>query len=334
MKRNILCSLITLFCLAFSVVAQEATSANNVRGYLVGPGDVIEAKVLDDESFSFTATVDENGNIEAPYLEQPVPVMCRSEKEIRAEMIKLLSKFLKAPQISLSVKERKSRPPVTVFGEVGTQGQVTLTRQTRLWELITFSGGITDNAGGTIQVYRNQPPICASLEEVKNWQAEKEASKEVGMYSRLYSISTIQQGSDEANPIIYPGDIINVQRAKPVYIVGEVRGGGGSGLMLKEGGLPLTRAIAMVGGVNREAKSKEIKIYRQKPNSLEKEIISANLDLIKKNQQKDIMLEPYDIIEVDKAKPGILSTVFKTLGGALGSAPATLITGGTSRILY
>ncbi|MEJ7699966.1 MAG: hypothetical protein WKF71_10025 [Pyrinomonadaceae bacterium] len=70
------------------------------------------------------------------------------------------------------------------------------------------------------------------------------------------------------------------------------------------------QALAMVGGVRREAKTKDIKIYRLKANSKDRETISVNYDSIKKGQQKDVMLEPYDIVEVDKAKKSIQQSCF------------------------
>ena len=66
-------------------------------------------------------------------------------------------------------------------------------------------------------------------------------------------------------------------------------------------GLPLTQAIAMASGITREAKTKNVKIYRRKVGSPDPEVITANFDQIKKGTQKEIMLEPFDIVEVDKA---------------------------------
>ena len=333
MKKNLLWSLLAAVCLIQTAWAQDAEQTT-ARAYLVGPGDQITIKVLGENDFNTVATIDEKGNIELPFADAPLPAMCKSESELRDDVTKVLGKYLRSPQVGLSVTDRKSRPPVTVSGEVSKQQQVDLTRKTRLWELITFSGGITENAGGMIQVFRTQPPICAEPDEVKVWKAEADANKEIGAPSRMYSISTVQQGRDESNPVIYPGDIIIVQKAKPIYIVGEVRGGQG-GLLLKEGGLPLSRAIAMVGGVSPTAKTKDIKIYRTRPDSIEKEVISANLDLIKKNEQKDVMLQPYDIIEVNKAPESITKMILKTVTGAGTSGLATVVTGGLSRaVLY
>jgi protein involved in polysaccharide export with SLBB domain len=123
-----------------------------------------------------------------------------------------------------------------------------------------------------------------------------------------------------------------VLKAAPIYVTGEVREP--KGILLKEGGLSLYQAIAMLGGPNREAKTKDIKIYRLKVNSKDREIISANYDLIKKGTQKDVMLEPYDIIEVDKSKKSVAQTILELAIGA-GRGGITAVTQGLgTRVLY
>ena len=174
-------------------------------------------------------------------------------------------------------------------------------------ELISISGGVTEEAGGMIQVFRTQPPMCAdSSEEIADGREDAEDGLEVP--SRMYSLTSLRLGREEANPEIFPGDIIVVLKASPVYITGEVFAP--QGIYLKEGGLSLTEAIAKIGGVRREAKTKDIKIYRLKDNSKDREIIAVNYDLIKKGEQKDVMLEPYDIVEVDKVEERALDKRF------------------------
>jgi len=188
---------------------------------------------------------------------------------------------------------------------------------------------VTEDAGGMIQVFRTQPPICSDDTQEKGWTAENGG---LDVPSRIYSLSSLRQGREEANPVINPGDVVVVQRAAPVYITGEVRQP--TGILLKEGGLSLYQAVAMVGGPNREAKTKDIKIYRLKTNSKDRETISANYELIKKGTQKDIMLEPYDIIEVDKSKKSIMQTVLELAIGAGKGGIATVTQGLGTRILY
>lgn len=199
-------------------------------------------------------------------------------------------------------------------------------RKATLLELLSFSGGVTEEAGGMIQVFRTRPPMCSEAKEDSEWQAMVGDVSDVP--SRMYSLSSLRLGKEEANPIIYPGDVIVVQKASPVYITGEVMQP--QGIYLKEGGVSLSEAIAKIGGVRREAKTKDIKIYRLKSNSKDREIITANYDQIKKGTQKDIMLEPYDIVEVDKAKESIAATILKTVIG-MGK---TVVTSGANSIGY
>lgn len=337
MRRNVILFLILTFGLIQLMFAQETIPVSDTipvstsRGYLLGPGDEITVKVLGEKDWDFEAALDENGNIEVPFFDKPVPAMCKNERELKAEVTKLLAKYLRTPQVSLRIKERKSRPPTTIYGAVKNAQPVILMRQVRLSELLAIAGGETENAGGLIQVVRPQAPMCGSSDEISEWKAQSTNPNSFPM--RLYSLSAIKQGSNESNPIIYPGDIVKVEDAKPVYLVGEVKGGQG-GLLIKENGLTLFNAISMVGGVNREAKTKDIKIYRQKPDSIEREIISANYESIRKGEQKDIPLEPYDIIEVDKAKKSIMQIVLEVAAGSARTAVSTFATGAPARIIY
>jgi len=325
-----------LFVLAFSlfqiVFGQETTTTVPLqKGYLIGPGDVITIKVPGEKEYEVEAvTVDEDGKIEVPFSNEAIMTKCRTEKDLRTEVLKLLARDIRNPQATVYVKERKSRPPVTVSGEVRTPGPVELRRTTRLLELISFSNGTTEDTNGMIQVFRTQPPMCSDAATENEWK--QSTANGIDVPSRMYSLTSLLQGRDEANPIIYPGDVIVVLKASPVYITGEVRTP--SGLYLKEGGLSLSQAIAMVGGVNREAKVKDVKVYRLKPNSKDRDVLTANIDLIKKGTQKDLMLEPYDIVEVNKSKKKVWEIALELVTGTLKTGINSMSGGIGTRILY
>src|SRR5690349_9543896 len=156
---------LTIF--SFSLLLVLTTSAQTPpadtgsgRGYLIGPGDEITGKVLGESQFDFVSTVDENGKIEVPFFDDPIMAKCMSERELRTEVTKLLAKYLKKPELSLRVTDRKSRPPVSVYGEVRQQQQFSLTRRAYLLELLTAAGGLTEKSGGTVTVFRTRPPMC------------------------------------------------------------------------------------------------------------------------------------------------------------------------------
>ncbi len=331
MKLRVAVIFIILLGLLQTAFGQEVSvKPLDSRAYLIGPGDKVVGKVLGESDFNFESTVDEDGKIQVPFVEDGVAAKCMSEKELRSDVSDLLGKYLRNPQVTVQVTERHSRPPVTIYGEVKQQQQIDLRREVRLLELISFAGGVTEEAGGIIQIFRTRPPLCNDATEDIAWKAETTDSLDVP--SRLYSLNSVKKGHDDANPVILPGDIIVVQRAAPVYFMGEVRQP--TGILLKDGGLSLSQAIAMVGGVNPQAKTKDIKIHRLKENSKDREIIAANYDSIKKGTEKDVMLQPYDIVEVDKSKKSVGQTVLELVMGGVRTGVTGGIGGLPTKILY
>ena len=300
--------LLTIFLTSLFLTnfAQEPLSQT---GYLIGPGDEITVKVLAEPQWDFAARVDEDGKVEVPFFDKSINAQCRTERDMRIEVTKLLSKYLRNPQVNLRITERRSIPPATVTGEVKTPQLVVLNRKARLLELISFAGSTTEDAGEMIQVFRTQKPLCVDLVKDTSWQLGDSSSD---LPSRMYSLSTVLQGKDEANPVIYPGDVIVVQKALPVYVTGEVRQP--QGIRIKNGVLSLTQAIAMVGGPT-QPKVKSMRIYRLRDNSQERDVIEINYDEIKKGTRKDEMLQPYDIVEVDKPKKSVKDTIFEVITG-------------------
>ena len=311
--------LVVLFLGAAALVSAQnlPLAGGDQRGYLIGPGDEITGKVLGEPQFDFVATVDGNRKIEVPFFDQPIVAHCLSERDLRTQVTKLLSKYLKTPQLSLRVTGRNSRPPVSIYGEVRQQQQVNLTRRAYLLELISFAGGETEKSGGMIQVFRTRPPMCSEAGPEEDWKLTGDSG--LGVPSRMYSLMSLRQGKEDSNPEIFPGDIIVVQKAAPVYVTGEVMKPGE--LNIPEGGLPLTQAIAMASGITREAKTKNVKIYRRKSGSPQPEVIAVNYDQIKKGQQEDMLLQAFDIVEVDKAKKSIGDILLETLTGLPGRIP-------------
>lgn len=293
------------------------------RGYLIGPGDKIEGKVLGESDFNFEATIDQDGKFQVPFFDKGIVATCRTEKEIRADVTQLLSKYLRDPQVSVIVTEKNSRPPATIYGEVRKPSEVTLRREATLLDMLSIAGGETDKAGGLIQVTRTKPPLCSEGND-DDWLANDQR-----VPSRHYSLSSLRSGRVESNPIIYPGDIIVVPQASPVYVIGEVNLIGKE-ILVPDTGLPLTQAISQAGGPRREAKTKNVKIYRQIEGAPNPQIISVNYDLIRKGEEKDIMLEPFDIVEVDKSKKSIAQFLLEIATGSVRNVSNVL----PQRILY
>jgi protein involved in polysaccharide export with SLBB domain len=306
MKVKVLFILVLSGCLFQSAFGQETP----LRGYLLGPGDVVEGKALGEkEDFQFIATVDEDGKIQVPYSAEGVVATCKTEKDLLVEITKIWSRLLKTPQVSFRVTQR-NRPPIAVYGEIRTPQKIELSRQVRLLEILSFSGGPTEKAGGMVQVVHTLPPMCTE----KNNAAAGSAFDA----PKLYSLSSLRNGTEETNPIVQPGDLVVVLKAPPVYVIGEVN-------ILKEiyiteNGLTLTEALAQAGGFNREAQKKDIVIQRLKSGSKERETIKVNFELMVKGKTSQIMLQPEDIVVVNKTKKSIGETILEVITGGAKNA--------------
>jgi len=300
-----------------------------IKRYLLGPGDVIDVRFFGQSDLNTTVAVDSDGNINAlPFLETPVLAKCRTEKEVQRDIVAAYSKLINKPQISVRIIERNSRQPATVFGAVRNPSRAQMQRRVRLNELMALSGGFTERAAGTIQILHTEPLMCPEPGE------EAEAAPIDGTKIPLHvvRIADLRSGKPEANPVIRPGDYVLVTEAEPVYFTGSVQST--SGIFLRDK-LTLGLALAMVGGPRKEAKLSDIRIYRVKPDSPDRDMIRVDYAAIKKGLKPDVLLQPYDVIEVPEANPfgpsRIGSTVLSALTGGLTSAMTTSL---PNRVIY
>ncbi len=312
--------------------APTGTDAVNPGGgskdYALGPGDVIELRVFGEAQFDGTYDIDSEGKVTIPFIEQPLDVRCRHIAEVRKEVVAALAKFLRSPQVYMRLKEQHSRPAAVVYGAVRVPLQFQMHRRARLLELISNTGGVTDQSNGTIQITHREAAVCPEPDEVTEAQTSVQGIDASGLVPfSVYKVSDLKLGKPQANPFIRPGDIIYVAEATPVYITGAVVSP--QGLYLREH-LSLTTALAMVGGMRKEAKTSAVFIHRQKPDGSGRDLITADYRKIQKKQQPDIELQPYDVIEVGEKGVSITDVI---LGFAKTGATSVVQSGGL-RILY
>ena len=299
-----------------------------IRNYLLGPGDMLDVRVFGQPDLNAVVEVDSDGNISSlPFLEAPIPAKCRNEKEVQRAIAAAYEKYLKKAQVSVRITDRRSRPPATVFGAVRNPTRVQMHRRVRLNELMAVSGGFTDRASGTIQIVHTEPLMCPGPGEEKDARPIDWTNNPL----QVIKISDLTRNKGEANPIVRPGDYILVTEAEPIYITGSVVA---PQAIPKKEHLTLSRALAMVGGPRKEAKTSAVKIYRTNAETGEQDTITVDYSAIRKNQAPDVLLQAYDIIDVPEA--GLLSpgrfgqTLLGALTGSITSGSSILPT----RFLY
>jgi len=330
-KNFIFAAILTGFALGLSALAQEqsqgpvsgssASSVDNqgIRNYLLGPGDMLDVRVFGQPDLSSQVEIDAAGNISSlPFLETPIRAQCRTEKDVQKDIATAYAKYIKNPQVSVLIKERKSRQPATISGAVRTPMQVDMRRQVRLHELVTKAGGWTDRASGTIEVMHTEPPMCADPGVFKNASLSEKGTFGIS----IFKINDLKLGKEEADPYVWPGDIVIVTEGEPVYVTGAVISP--RELVIRDQ-LTLGRAIAMSGGAQRMAKTSEVHIYRQKEGQPGQDDLKFNLDAIKRGKDPDPVLKPFDIVDVGEA--GLFS------GKGMGNMLKTLVQGSSGLIL-
>jgi polysaccharide export outer membrane protein len=307
---------------------QTSSTVDNqgVRRYRLGPGDILDVRVFGQPDLNSTVEIDEDGNISSlPFIEDPLPARCRNEKEVQKTITEAYSKYLLKPRVSVRILERRSRQPAVVFGAVRSPARVPMIRRVRLHEMLATAGGITANASGTIQVVHTEPELCPEGDEVPTIAAATppKSSKptDVGEIE-TFKISSLKSGGDENDPFIRAGDIVIVTEGEPVFITGLVNAP--REVVIKDN-LTLVRAIAMAGGPQKMAKTSEIHVYRKKEGKIGSEDLKFNYDAIRKGQQEDVLLQPYDIIDVRPVgtfAAKSMAEILKNLGtGTLGMLP-------------
>jgi protein involved in polysaccharide export with SLBB domain len=137
--------------------------------YVIGNGDLLDVEVFDVKELSREVRVSQTGSIGIPLV--PVRLHLAGLTEMQAEQ--KISEVLEAnglvshPEVSVTVKERKSKP-ITVVGAVQHAMVYQADRPVTLLEVLAEAGGIGSDAGDTVIVTRpalelqddsSEPPV-------------------------------------------------------------------------------------------------------------------------------------------------------------------------------
>jgi polysaccharide biosynthesis/export protein len=266
--------------------AQVLSTAAAADRYRIGPGDVLDIRILNRPNLSREAVrVEGSGMIRMPLIESEIQAACKTEGELAGDIKEKYTKFYRNPQVDVFIKEYHSRQ-VAIIGAVNEQSRFELQRRIRLLDLLTYAKGPTPKAGQTINIVHSPPTLLCQ-------KAESETADSTAFSS--YRLSETLQGDPRANPFIEAGDIVTLPEANQVYVVGNVFTP--ISIPLREP-LTLSRAVAMAGGVKQDSKKDKVRIVRQQPGTSTSQEIVVDLTSIEKKRAQDIALLPNDIIDV------------------------------------
>jgi polysaccharide biosynthesis/export protein len=266
----------------------------------IEPGDLLSVNVYDTPELTDAYRVDPQGNLTLPLCGR-----VKVEGLTSTEAAKLLETTLKdaqilnQPQINVDVQQYAGAY-VTVLGEVGQPGRVTVIAPTKLAEILAQAGGLNSMAGTLIKIRHGEDDTAPEMDVP---------------FSR--SESNQQSGSI----LVRPGDTITVPRAGIVYVLGAVSRPGGY-LMQEDGKLNVAEALSMSGGTLPQARTNGLRVIRRNPDGTVLDF-SLSYDGIASGKQTPLVLQAQDIVYVPMSK------IKATLSDATG-----IISAATSAALY
>lgn len=266
---------------------------------LIHYGDVIDIDVVGSLEFDWRGTLNPEGFLDGfDKIPEQVNALCKSEEDLAEEIAKEYAKILRQPNVVVKILDRSNRPVSVLQGAVRTPQRFQIKRPVFLNELLIVAGGLNERANGEIKIFRSKNLNCFSTLEkaaAKNGETrEKFIPVSQGNGSETLNIRVVDllKGIREANPEVLSGDIITVEEAAPIYVIGGVRS---PKQISSRSQTTLSRAIASAGGLSKEGTEKVIIFRRDSGGS---QVINADLDRIRNGQDKDIELKAHDVVDV------------------------------------
>ncbi|HRI04754.1 MAG TPA: SLBB domain-containing protein [Pyrinomonadaceae bacterium] len=274
------CCLLIFGC--SSVSAQSPTPVPPRNDELVHFGDVLDVDFVGAFEYDWRGTITPDGNLDGlDSYGDPIRALCRNETDIAADISKAYSKILRDPKVVVRIIDRSNRAVARLDGAVRTPTRFKLQREVRLRELLVLAGGLTDDTSGVISIFRPRNLNCVA------------SPQDNGSQMIAIKISDLLNGKPEANLPILSGDIIDVVRATPVYVIGAVNS---PRPVFSTGEITVSRAVASAGGLAKDADGGKVTIFRRV--GAESKVEETDLAKIKRGELVDVVLKPFDIIDV------------------------------------
>ena len=257
--------------------------------YKLGPGDVLDIELLGSGDGPQKTFVGPDGKIYF-HLLPGQQVWGQTLSQTQQLLESGLAKFVQKPQISITLREVKSRR-VWVLGRVNTPGLYDLTKPMTVIEAVSKAGGLFTSR------------MSGSTEELADLHHSFLIRK--GQLLPVDFNKLIRGGDTSQNVYLEPDDFIYLPSAlgSEVYVMGAVYQP--RAVAFKDQ-VTLMTALAHCRGFIKGAKPEKVAIVR---GSLrEPEIAIVDAQAILTGKKKDILLKPRDMVYVPQTTPGSLGS--------------------------
>lgn len=263
------------------LLAALASAQGRDPSYRVGPRDLLDVKVYEDDKLNGQRRVSEDGIVNLPLLGD-VTVAGKTTIEI-GELLKQLyeAKYMQRASVDVQVLEFRSRP-ITVMGAVKQPGNLPFSGRWTLLEAITAAGGLAEGHGNDIHILR---------------RAENGLTDQV----TIDADDLWLRADPKVNLPIYANDLIQVPGTVEVtiYCLGEVEHPGAV-LFKSNERITILTAIAHAGGLTDRA-SHRILIKRAAGGAGAPTEITVDFKKILAGKESDVELRQGDVVVVKES---------------------------------
>jgi polysaccharide export outer membrane protein len=287
-------TLLFSFCTIWSVTCLSGDTAARAQqaqsDYKLGPDDEVTIFVGDMEDLKDrTFRLSKTGQISIP-LAGTLNAEGLTVDGLRELIVQRLSRYVKHAEVIVAVKEYRSQP-VSVLGAVRTPGVHQLQGRKTVADLLAMAGGLTDDAGRSIKIARENrcsefPEGATHVDESGKFQVAEIRVKDI-----------LSAEAPARNLTICPLDTITVPRSELIYVVGNVVRAGGFPLN-ERSSITVIQALALAGGLSPTAAPKNASILRITGPDTAREYIPVNLEAVLDGRKKDVSLQPDDMLFV------------------------------------
>jgi polysaccharide export outer membrane protein len=265
------CRVLSLF-LSLALIAAQA-SAQAPDPSALRPADLIDVVVLGQPTLSGDFVVEKDGFIVYPLIGRIEVAGLGPDEVARKLQARLTGDFIRRPEVSVRVKEYRSRP-VLVLGEVAKPGIHYLKGDRSLLEMLRSAGGLSSNAGHELVIARppegkeglaieqySSMPIVPGLSDIPSLPDTDELPPGAIEGSDIFraSFKELLRGNAEQNAILEGGDLVYVPKAAQVFVTGQaVR----PGTLKFIDGMTVQDALQLVGGVSDRGSMRRLKVVR------------------------------------------------------------------------
>jgi polysaccharide export outer membrane protein len=270
--------------------------------YRVGPGDVIDVRVIDHAELRQSLRISNAGEISFPMLGL-VPVNDLTVFEIEVEIADRLreAKLIQDADVLVSISTYEAKP-FFVWGAVANPGEFVMSQRLSVTDAILMAGGLAANAANEAMLYRREP-LSAAAAETEAPSGEPTTESLAERQSVKIDLVPFKQGRylDTAVPL-RRGDVLVVPRRtmNMFFVVGEVFDPRNFPYP-PDRTITASQAISRAQGPLPTAKLSDGKLIRYDEEGTRQEL-DVNYAAILEGRQADFPIQANDIIFIPGSK--------------------------------